>query len=83
MNEKPILSQSEKETLKCLTGGEAPSLKELLSKDALVNVGLSSVDPEGNASSSPLCFCFDFCCFFFFIFFGLLEDVVMTNLVIL
>ena len=52
MNEKLSLSQSKKEALKCLIEGKALSLKELLSEDALVNVGLSSADPKGNASSS-------------------------------
>ena len=76
MNEKSCLSQSEKEALKCLTGGEALSLKELLLKGALVNVGLISADPEGNALSFPFLL-------FFLFFLVLTRDVVLTNFVVL
>ena len=50
MNEYLLLDKSEREALKCLIEGKAPFLKDLLSKDALVNVGLSSADPKGNTS---------------------------------
>ena len=66
MNEKLVLSQSEKEAMKCLTRKQAPSLKGLLSEDALVNVGLSLADPKGKAPSSPL---FLFCLLLFVVFF--------------
>ena len=64
MNKKQCLNQSKKEALKCLTGGKAPYLKELLLEDVLVNVGLSLVDPGDNASSFILC-PFSFLFFFF------------------
>ena len=51
MNEKLCVDQSKKEALKCLTGGEAPSLKELLSEEALANVGRSLINLESNATS--------------------------------
>ena len=50
MNDNPVLNESERESLKCLTGGKVPFLKELLFEDALVNIGLSLTDPEGNTS---------------------------------
>ena len=68
MNDKPYLDQSEKEALKYLTGGEPPSLKELLSEEALVNVSLSSANPEDNASSN-----------FYFFSFVLTRGVILTN----
>ena len=52
-------------------------MKELLSKDALVNVGLSSTDPKGNASTFPPLF------FFFFVLLVLNRGIVLTNLFIL
>ena len=50
LNEYLLLDKSEREALKCLTGGKAPFLKDLLSEDVLVNVGLSLADPKGNTS---------------------------------
>ena len=50
MNDKPVLSPSEKEALKRLIEGKAPFLKELVSEDTLVNVSLRSADLEGNTS---------------------------------
>ena len=50
LNKYLLLDKSERESLKCLTEGKAPFLKDLLSKDALVNVGLSPTDPEDNTS---------------------------------
>ena len=68
MNDKPHLDQSEKEALKCLTGGEPPSLKELLSEKSLENVSLSSANPEGNVSS-----------YFYSFSFVLTRDIISTN----
>ena len=58
MNENPLLDKSERESLKCLIEKKVPLLKDLLSKDALINVDLSPADPEDNTShlSSPLLF---------------------------
>ena len=48
MNDKPVLNESESESLKCLTRRKAPFLKVLLLEDTLENVDLSLADPEGN-----------------------------------
>ena len=63
MNDKPILSESERGSLKCLIEEKAPFLKELLSEDILVNVGLSPTDPEDNTSHLSLFFLFFSFCF--------------------
>ena len=44
--------------LKCLAGGKAPFLKELLLEDTLVKIDLSPGDHEGNTSPLLLLFCF-------------------------
>ena len=58
MNDKPVLSEGERESLKYLIERKAPFLKELLSEDALVNVDLSLADLEDNASYLFFSFCF-------------------------
>ena len=48
MNRKPKLAKSEEQSLVYLRACEAPSLKDLLCEEALVNVGLSQADPQDN-----------------------------------
>ena len=50
MNDNLVLNESERESLKCLIEENVPFLKEFLSEDTLVNVGLSPTDLEGNTS---------------------------------
>ena len=67
MNDNPVLNESERESLECLTRGKVSFLKELLSEDILVNVGLSPTDPKDNTLSLPF-FLFVICLFFFWLF---------------
>ena len=69
MNDKPILNESVRESLKCLTGGKAPFLKELLLEDIPVNVSLSPTDPKGDTSHLSL---------FFFLFFLFCSAILFT-----
>ena len=61
MNDNPVLNESNRESLKCLTEGKTHFLKELLLEDTLVNVGLSSINPKSNTSHLSLSLSFSFC----------------------
>ena len=48
MIRKPKVDKGKEQSLTYLWGCEAPSLKNLLCEEALVNIGLSPVDPQDN-----------------------------------
>ena len=48
MNRKPKLAKGEEQSLAYLCACEAPSSKDFLCEEALVNIGLSHTDPQGN-----------------------------------
>ena len=69
LNGKLKLAKDEEESLAYLKACEAPLLKDLLCKEALVNIDLSQAEPQGNWRS----WVFSFFCVFLKVVFVLVK----------